>query len=215
FQLWGKERQILGVLEDFHNRSLYEPIQPAIFLLDPNDAGMMFVKIRAGKTKDAVVAMQSVFTKLLPDIPLHYDFVDAQFAESYKSETLTGALTYYFALISILISCLGLFGLATFMAKQRTKEIGIRKVLGASVGNITTLISMDFLKLVGLAILIASPLAYYLMVEWLQGFAYRIQLTWWVFGLAGLLTVLIAFATIGFQAVKAAMAEPVKSLRTE
>ncbi len=215
FQLWGKQRQILGVLKDFHNRSLYEPIQPAIFLLDPNNAGNMFVKIKAGKTKDALVAMQSAFARMLPDLPLHYDFVDEQFAESYRSETLTGALTYYFAIISILISCLGLFGLATFMAKQRTKEIGIRKVLGASVGNITTLISMDFLKLVGFAILIASPLAYYLMSDWLEGFAYRIDLSWWVFGLAGLLTVLIAFATIGFQAAKAAMVEPVKSLRTE
>ena len=215
FQLWGKERRILGVLKDFHNRSLYEPIQPAIFLLDPNDAGNMFVKIKAGRTKDALLAMQSVFAKQLPDLPFHYDFVQEQFAERYKSETMTGTLTYYFAIISILISCLGLFGLATFMAKQRTKEIGIRKVLGATVGNITTLISMDFLKLVGIAILIASPLAYYLMRNWLEGFAYRIDLTWWVFGLAGVSTVLIAFATIAFQATKAAIADPVKSLRTE
>lgn len=215
FQLWGEERQIIGVLKDFHNRSLYEPIQPAIFFLDPNGAGNMFVKIKAGKTKEAIASMQSVFAKLLPNIPLHFDFVDEQFAENYKSETLTGTLAYYFAFISILISCLGLFGLATFTAKQRTKEIGIRKVMGASVGSITTLISMDFLKLVGLAILVASPLAYYLMRGWLDGFAYRIQMTWWVFGLAGLLTILIAFATIGFQAVKVALANPVKSLRTE
>lgn len=215
FQLWGEERQIIGVLKDFHNQSLYESIQPAIFLLDPKGAGNMFVKLKAGKTKVAIASMQSIFAKVLPDLPLHYDFVDEQFAESYKSETLTGTLAYYFAFISILISCLGLFGLATFMTKQRTKEIGIRKVLGASVGNITTLISMDFLKLVGLSILIASPLAYYLMSGWLDGFAYRIELNWWVFGLAGLLTVLIAFATIGLQAIKAALANPVKSLRTE
>ena len=215
FQLWGQERQIIGVLKDFHNRSLYESIQPAIFFLDPNGAGNMFVKIKAEKTKEAITTMQAVFAKLVPDIPLHYDFVDEQFAQNYKSETLTGTLAYYFAFVSILISCLGLFGLATFMAKQRTKEIGIRKVLGASVRSITTLISMDFLKLVGLAILIASPLAYYLMSGWLDGFAYRTEITWWVFGLAGLLTVLIAFATIGFQAIKAALANPVKSLRTE
>jgi len=215
FQLWGEQRQIVGILKDFHNQSLYESIQPAIFLLEPNNAGMMFVKLKAGKTEEALFALGSVFKKQLPDIPLHYDFVEEQFAENYKSETLTSTLTYYFAFISILISCLGLFGLATFMTKQRTKEIGIRKVLGASVGGITTLISVDFLKLVGLAIIIASPLAYYLMNDWLEGFAYRINLTWWIFFIAGLLTILIAFATIGFQAAKAALVNPVKSLRTE
>ena len=136
FQLWGQERQIIGVLKDFHNRSLYESIQPAIFFLDPNGAGNMFVKIKAEKTKEAITTMQAVFAKLVPDIPLHYDFVDEQFAQNYKSETLTGTLAYYFAFVSILISCLGLFGLATFMAKQRTKEIGVRKVLGASVFNV-------------------------------------------------------------------------------
>lgn len=215
FQLWGEKRQIIGVLKDFHNQSLYESIQPAIFFLDPNGAGNMFVKIKAGKTKEAVASMQSAFAKLLPDIPLHYDFVDEQFAKNYKSEKLTRTLTYYFAFISILISCLGLFGLTMFMAKQRTREIGIRKVLGASVGSITILISMDFLKLVGLAILIASPIAYYLMSGWLDGFAYHIQITWWLFGLAAFFTVLIAFATMGFQTIKAALANPIKSLKTE
>ncbi len=184
-------------------------------LLGPTGSGNIFVKIKAGGTKGAVAWMRSAFAGSLPDIPLHYEFVEEQFAENYKSETLTGTLTSYFALISILISCLGLFGLATFMTKQRTKEIGIREVLGASDGNITTLISMDFLKLVGLALFIASPLAYYLMGAWLDGFAYGVDMTWWVFGLAGLLTVLIVFAAINFQAVKAALTNPVKSLRTE
>lgn len=214
-QVWGKQRHIIGVLKDFHNRSLYEQIQPSLFFLDPNDAGTMFVKLKEGKTKEALASLQSSFKKVLPDVPLHYDFVDQEYAEKYKSETLTGSLTYYFAFVSILISCLGLFGLATFMAAQRKKEIGIRKVLGASVGNITALISMDFLKLVGLAILVASPLAYYLMNEWLQGFAYSIRISWWVFALTGFLTVLIAFVTIGFHSIKAAVANPVKSLRTE
>ena len=214
-QVWGKQRQIIGVLKDFHNRSLYEPIQGSVFFLDPNDAGTMFVKLEEGKTKEAIASMQSTFTKILPDLPFHFDFVDEEYATNYRSEMLTSTLTYYFAFISILISCLGLFGLATFMARQRKKEIGIRKVLGASVENITTLISIAFLKLVALAILIASPLAYYLMSQWLQGFTYRIQITWWVFGLASLLTVVIALITIGFQAIKAAMANPIKSLRTE
>ena len=214
-QVWGKQRQIIGVLKDFHNRSLYEPIQPAVFFLDPNDAGTMFIKLKAGTTKDALAYLHTAFEKVLPNLPLHLEFVDQEYAANYRSEMLTGSLTYYFAIISIIISCLGLFGLATFMAKQRKKEIGIRKVLGASVENITRLMSLDFLKLVGLSILIASPLAYYLMNLWLQDFAYRIQLNWWVFGLAGGLTVLIAVMTIGFQSVRAARANPVNSLRTE
>ncbi len=214
-QIWGKQRNIIGVLKDFHNRSLYEAIQPAVFFLDPNDAGMMFVKLEAGKTKEALVSLQQAFNKVLPDVPLHYDFLDQSYAAKYKSEVLTGDLTYYFAFISILISCLGLFGLATFMAKQRTKEIGIRKVLGASVNSITALISKDFLKLVSFAILIASPLAYYFMNSWLDDFAYKIIITWWIFAFAGMLTITIALSTIGFQAIKAALANPVKSLRTE
>ncbi len=214
-QIWGKQRNIIGVLKDFHNRSLYEAIQPAVFFLDPNDAGMMFVKLEAGKTKEALVSLQQAFNKVLPDVPLHYDFLDRSYAAKYKSEVLTGDLTYYFAFISILISCLGLFGLATFMAKQRTKEIGIRKVLGASVNSITALISKDFLKLVSFAILIASPLAYYFMNSWLDDFAYKITITWWIFAFAGMLTITIALSTIGFQAIKAALADPVKSLRTE
>lgn len=214
-QVWGKERQIIGVLKDFHNRSLYEQIQPSVFFLDPDNAGMMFVKLKADKTKDAIASLQTTFSRVLPDIPLHYDFLDEEYAAKYKSETLTGSLTFYFALVSILISCLGLFGLATFTAKQRKKEIGIRKVLGASVESITTLISIDFLKLVALAILVASPLAWYLMNQWLLDFEYQIQITWWIFGLTGLLTVLIALMTIGFESIRAARANPVNSLRTE
>lgn len=214
-EVWGNQRQIIGVLKDFHNRSLYEPIQPSIFFLDPNDAGTMFVKLKADRTKDAIAFMESTFAQIVPEVPFHIDFVEEEYAANYKSERLTSSLTHYFAIVSILISCLGLFGLATFMAKQRKKEIGIRKVLGASVENITTLISMDFLKLVGLSLLIASPIAYYLMNQWLGGFAYRIEVSWWVFGWAAFLTVLIAILTIGFQSIKAARANPVKSLRTE
>ncbi|WP_299533468.1 ABC transporter permease [Ulvibacterium sp.] len=214
-QLWRKPRQIIGVLTDFHNRSLYEPIQPAVFLLDPDNAGNMFVKLQAGKTKEALASLQTVFTETLPDLPLHYEFVDEKYAAAYRSETLTGILAYYFAIISILISCLGLFGLATFMAKQRTKEIGIRKVLGASVGSIITLISKDLMKLVLLAVLIASPVAYYFMNNWLQGFAYKIQIHWSVFVITGGCAILITLLTVGWQSLKSANADPVKSLRTE
>ncbi len=214
-QLWGKQRQIIGVLRDFHNISLHEAIQPTVFFLDPNNAGELFVKLKAGRTQAGLGHMKTVFEKVLPDVPLHYDFLDEEYAAQYQSEILTGKLTYYFAFVSILISCLGLFGLASFMAKQRTKEIGIRKVMGASVKSIATLISKDFLKLVLLSILIASPIAYYFMEEWLQDFVYKITISWWVFGFTATLAVLIALATIGFQAIRAAMANPVNSLRTE
>jgi len=214
-QLWRRPRQIIGVLKDFHNRSLYEPIQPAVFLLDPDNAGHMFVKLKAEKTKDALEALQDAFAQTLPNLPLHYNFLDQEYAAAYKSETLTGTLAYYFAIISILISCLGLFGLATFMAKQRTKEIGIRKVLGASITHIITLISKDLMRLVLLAVLIASPLAHYAMSAWLRNFEYRIQIHWSVFVLTGGLALLITLLTIGWQSLKSAKADPVKSLRTE
>ncbi len=214
-QVWGQQRTIVGVLKDFHNRSLYESIQPTIFFLDANNAGTMFVKLKAGNTKEGLASLQNGFQTILPGLPLHYEFLDQEYANQYQSELLTGKLTLYFALISILISCLGLFGLASFMAKQRTKEIGIRKVLGATVENITALISKDFLKLVLMAMLLAFPLAYYLMVGWLDDFTYKINIDWWVFVLVGTLTMVIALATIGFQTLKAALVNPVKSLRTE
>jgi len=176
---------------------------------------MLFVKLKPEETQEGLASLAAVFNRVLPDFPLHYDFIEEEYAENYKSEKLTGALTYYFALISIFLSCLGLFGLATFMAKQRKKEIGIRKVLGASVTNITTLLSLDFLRLILMSIAIASPIAYYLMYNWLLDFAYRIELQLWVFVLAGLLTILITILTIGFQAIKTAMDDPTKSLRTE
>lgn len=133
----------------------------------------------------------------------------------YRSETLVNSLITYFGLLAVLISCLGLFGLATFTAEQRIKEIGVRKVLGASVGSIVSLLSKDFLKLVLIAIVITSPLAWYAMNQWLQAFAYRIDIAWWMFALAGLLVVLIALLTVSFQSVKAALTNPVKSLRSE
>ncbi|WP_420320825.1 FtsX-like permease family protein [Flagellimonas sp.] len=214
-QFWGGQRTIIGVLKDFHNRSFYEPIQPAVFMLAPENAGTLFIKLDGSKTEEGLASVQTVFEKVLPDTPLHYDFLDEEYAANYRTEMLTGTLARYFAIISILLSCLGLFGLATFMAKQRTKEIGIRKVLGASINNITVLISKDFLKLIALAIVIASPLAYYFMNEWLSDFAYRINIPAWAFGLAGGLTLLVTLLTIGFQAIKSAMANPVNSLRTE
>ena len=214
-QLWGSPRQIIGVLKDFHNRSLYEAIQPTVFFLDPNDAGELFVKLDGEQTAQGLASVQNVFGQVLPESPLHYDFLDEQYAANYSTELLTGTLARYFALISTLISCLGLFGLAIFMAKQRTKEIGIRKVLGASINSITLLISKDFLRLITIAIAVASPLAYYFMTVWLEDFAYRIPIPLWAFAVAGIVTLSVTIMTIGFQSIKSAMADPVNSLRTE
>ncbi len=214
-ELWGKQRQVIGVLKDFHNRSLYEPIQPTVFILEPNNAGELFIRLDGAKTAEGLASVHNVFEKVLPDNPLHYDFLDEAYESNYQAELLTGTLARYFALISTLLSCLGLFGLAIFMAKQRTKEIGIRKVLGASINHITLLISKDFLRLVLVALIVASPLAYYFMVQWLQGFEYRTTIPLWTFVLAGVLILTVTLITIGFQAIKSAMANPVNSLKTE
>ena len=150
-----------------------------------------------------------------PGTPFVYSFLDQDFQRNYEREQRTSRIVVYFTFIAILIACLGLFGLAAFSAEQRTKEIGIRKVLGASVTNLAALLSKDFIRLVLVAILIASPIAWYGMNKWLQSFAYRIEISWWMFLAAGLLAILIALITVSFQAIKAAIANPVKTLRTE
>ncbi len=153
--------------------------------------------------------------KILPGHPLEYNFLDDTFNELYKKDRQTSFLIFVFSIIAIVISALGLFGLAAFTAEQRTKEIGIRKVLGATVVNITSLLSKDFVKLVVIAILVASPIAFWTMNKWIQNFAYRIDITWWTFIAAGFVAIFIAVATVSFQAIKAAISNPVKSLRTE
>ena len=160
-------------------------------------------------------SLETSWHKLNPNEPFEYSFLDDDFQKNYDAENRLASIVSYFTLIAILICCLGLFGLATFSAEQRIKEIGVRKVLGASVSGIVGLLSRDFLKLVVVAILIASPLAWYIMNKWLQDFAYRINISWWVFLLAGIIAAVIAFVTISFQAIRAANANPVKSLRTE
>ncbi|HKZ67366.1 MAG TPA: FtsX-like permease family protein, partial [Chitinophagaceae bacterium] len=159
--------------------------------------------------------IEKSWIKLNPGTPFVYSFLDQDFQRNYEKEQRTSRIVVYFTFIAILIACLGLFGLAAFSAEQRTKEIGIRKVLGASVANVTALLSKDFVRLVLVAIVIASPVAWYGMNKWLQGFAYRIEISWWMFAVAGLLAVMVALITVSFQAIKAAIANPVKSLRTE
>lgn len=159
--------------------------------------------------------MEAVWHKDIPDAPFEYSFLDSEVQKQYESEMTLSQIINSFTLIAILISCLGLFGLAAFSAEQRSKEIGIRKVLGASVSGIVTLLSKDFLKLVIVAIVIAAPIAWWGMSKWLQAFVYRINISWWMFALAGILAVIIALVTVSFQAIKAALMNPVKSLKTE
>ena len=215
-KFWGMTGTIAGVVRDFHFRPLNVPIAPFIF---PNAPGDFYFetleKTRPGRTQEAIQRISQLYKQYEKEAPLQYGFVDQELDQQYRAEQRTGRIVLYFSGLAILISCLGLFGLAAFTAEQRTKEIGVRKVLGASVASIVSLLSTDFLKLVLIAIVIASPLAWYAMHRWLQGFAYRITIEWWVFGLAGLLAVGIALLTISFQSVKAALTNPVKSLRSE
>jgi len=175
----------------------------------------MSVKINGGKAGNALSFIQSVWQKNYPDRPFEYQFLDDHFAEVYRADTQVSSVVAVLAGLAIVISCLGLFGLASYSAERRIKEVGIRKVLGASVQNITTMLSKDFLKYVLIATLIAWPLAWFAVHKWLQDYAYRIPISWWIFVVAGAMACLIALVTISFQAIKAAMANPVKSLRTE
>ncbi|WP_353720225.1 FtsX-like permease family protein [Dyadobacter sp. 676] len=213
---WNKKGHIIGVLKDYHTGSLHEQIKPVIVDVKEYEYfGVILVRLGAGQTREGLAALREVYEKLNPDYPFDYHFIDQEYHDLYRSEEVMGKLSSAFTIIAIVISCLGLLGLVMFSAEQRTKEIGIRKVLGASVSSIIGLLSRDFLQLIGIAILIASPVAWYLMDSWLRSFAYKITLQWWYFALAGGATTGIALLTISFQSVKAALANPVKSLRTD
>ncbi|MCR8556873.1 ABC transporter permease [Mucilaginibacter sp. BJC16-A38] len=214
FKLWGTNGVIIGVLKDFHFASLKQKIEPFIFYYRPH-TWQLLVKTTGKDAPKALKTVEAVWKRYNPNYPFTYTFLDQTYEELYKSDERSGTLFSVFAGIAILISCLGLFGLATYTAQVKVKEIGIRKVLGASIANITTMLSKDFLTLIILAIAIATPVAWYAMNNWLQAFVYRATIQWWTFALAGGAAVLIALATISFQAIKAALANPVKSLRSE
>lgn len=214
-EFWMGKGQIIGVVKDYHLKSLHEAITPMVLAYYPGNTYLACIKPAAGKTDEAIDQIGAVFKDLNPGYPFDYIFADDQFAKQYKAETLTGKLANWFAGIAVVISCLGLLGLVIYAAERRTKEIGIRKVIGASVGSIVGLLSKEFIGLVAVAVVIASPLAWWAMHNWLQGFAYRINISWWVFALAGLAALLIAFATVSFQSIKAALANPIRSLRNE
>lgn len=214
---WGNRKgTIIGVLEDFHFNSMHHAIEPLIVRLDENWSwGTILIRTKAGQTQQALTGLQHIWKDMNPKFSFTYKFSDKEFDNLYRSEQVVSKLSNYFAFLAIFISCLGLFGLATFTAGQRTKEIGVRKVLGASVGGIVRMLSKDFLKLVLIAAGIAFPVAWWAMNKWLQDFTYHTNIGWWIFAAAGMAALLIALLTVSFQAIKAAIANPVKSLRTE
>ncbi|MDB4901473.1 MAG: FtsX-like permease family protein [Mucilaginibacter sp.] len=212
----GIKGKVIGVVKDFHFESLHQAIIPLLFQLPSQGYyGRLSIKISGRNVQSAINTIQSTWQRYLPETPFDFTFLDTKFEQLYRSEQQQGNLFTIFSFIAIFIACLGLFGLSAFTITQRVKEIGVRKVLGASVPQIVIELSKDFLKLVLIATIIAFPIAWYSMSKWLHDFAFRINISWWIFVIAGVLALLIAFATISFQSIKAALANPVKSLRSE
>jgi putative ABC transport system permease protein len=213
----SRKGKIIGVINDFHFESMHQAILPLIVVIPrtPNNYNRISLKIAGNNIPSALAKIEAVWKRFLPDAPYEYSFMDENFKKLYESEQRQSSIFTVFAFIAIFIACLGLFGLSAFSITQRIKEIGIRKVLGATIPNIVGLLSKDFLKLVAISAVIAFPIAWYAMHNWLQDFAYRTNISWWIFVIAGLVAAGIALFTISFQAVKAAIANPVKNLRTE
>lgn len=214
---WGnRPGKIIAVLKDFHFSSMHQNIDPLIVRLDENWGwGTILIRTKADATKEAITGLEQLSKNINPKTPFTYQFSDLEFDKLYKSEQVVSSLSNYFAFLAIFISCLGLFGLATFTASQRTKEIGVRKTLGASVPSIVNLLSFDFLKPIIISLLVGIPTAWWLVNNWLQNFAYKTPVEWWVFAMSGLLTIGIALVTVSYQSIKSALTNPVKSLRTE
>lgn len=217
FDQWERKGKIIGVVKDFHYQSLQTVIRPLSLRIEPQGCTQLSVKVGTTHLEGTIAGIEKAWHTIIPDRPFSYFFVDEMFDRQYRAEDRFGRLFIYFSVLAIFISCLGLLGLASYSAAQRTKEIGVRKVLGASVGGIVVLVSKDFLWLVGIAFLVATSTSYFLMKRWLDSFYYRIDINsaWWIFVLGGVGALAIALFTISFQAVKAALANPVNSLRTE
>lgn len=210
-----KTGKIIGVVKDFNYKSLYDQVETTVLQIFPGAVWKVAVKMKTADLANTIQAIEHVWNGFTPDYPIEYKFLDENFAQLYLAEDKLKTLLTIFTGIAVFIGCLGLFGLAAYSAERRRKEVGIRKVLGASVQGIVLLLSKDFIKLVVIAFVIASPVAYYFMHEWLQDFAYRIAISWWIFALAALATIFIALTTVSFQAIKAATDNPVNSLRSE
>jgi putative ABC transport system permease protein len=209
--------EIAGVVKDFNYNSLRSDVDPFMLVYDPHEGDLsnLLVATSSGDYQRLLGRIETIWRHDFAGVPFEYAFLDAEVQRQYETEITLGRIISSFTLMAIVISCLGLFGLAAFSAEQRVKEIGIRKVLGAGVPGLVGLLSRDFLKLVIVSLLIATPVAWWAADKWLQSFAFRVSLSWWMFGLAGLLAIVIALATVSFQAVRAALANPVNSLRSE
>jgi ABC-type antimicrobial peptide transport system permease subunit len=215
-EMWNGKGEIIGLTDDFVNGNLHQRTEPLILMYTTTNGFNYYIKtIENANINQTLKRIEAVTKKYSPEYPFEYSFLDSDYSKEYKTESVLGKLSFGFTLVAIIICCLGLFGLATFAAEQRIKEIGVRKVLGASVPDIVVLLSKDFAGLVIIAIVLAIPISWYFLDKWLQDFAYRINISWWVFALAGISALLIALLAVGFQAIKAAVSNPVKSLRTE
>ena len=212
---WGKNGQIVGVVKDFHFTSLKEPVEPLVLIMSNPFVWTLYARINSGQMIESIKKVEKICKTHSSTYPFEYEFADAAYNKLYKNEAIVSHLSSIFAFLAVFISCLGLFGLATFTTERRTKEIGIRRVLGASVSGIVGLLSKDFLQPVLIALVLGSPFAWYFMKAWLSDFAYHIQIEWWVFALTGFMAIGIAFLTVSFQSIKAALANPVESLRSE
>ncbi|QHS63224.1 ABC transporter permease [Chitinophaga agri] len=216
FEQWGRKGTVIGVVKDFNYQSLHKKVEPLAMRMAPYQSlNKLSLRIKTDHLSQTLKALEQRWRTLVPHRPFLYSFLDQSFNKQYKQDARFGELFAAFAALTILIACLGLFGLATYTTEQRVKEIGVRKVMGASVTNIVTLLSSDFVKLVLIAILIATPAIWWAMQEWLQGFAYRVAIQWWMIGIAGVLSVMTALLTVSLLAVKAALMNPVKALRSE
>jgi putative ABC transport system permease protein len=207
---------IIGVIKDVIMQSPYEPVKQTVYLMDSDNVNWINLKLNPTKSaSESIALVESVFKKLIPSAPFEYKFIDEEYARKFDAEERIGKLASVFAVLAVLISCLGIFGLASFVAEQRTKEIGIRKVLGASVGNLWKMLSKDFVFLVIIACFIAIPIAYYFLFNWLQNYKYHTEISWWIFTISALGALIVTITTVSFQAVRAALMNPVKSLRSE
>jgi putative ABC transport system permease protein len=215
FSQWGRKGKIIGVIKDFHFKSLQSEIKPLSMRIEPQAYGLITARVDGKNLPATLTAIENKWKAYIPNRPFNYFFLDEYFDRQYRDEIRFGNLFLYFAIIAIFISCLGLLGLASYSTFQRTREIGIRKVLGASVSGIVHLLSKEFLALLLIAFMVATPVAWIVMYKWLQDFSYRIGISWWMFMISGIIAFVIAIITVSYQAVKAAVANPVTTLRTE
>src|SRR5690606_9151913 len=211
----GDNTYVVGVVENFNYSSLHNPIGAYAFTNTPQALRYLLVRFTTGDLKSTLRQYEASFKKIVPDAPFDYTFLDSHLKSLYLNDRQTASILLTFSVLAVFVGCLGLFGLAAFTADRRTKEIGVRKVLGATVSSLVRLLSIDFVKLVVLAFVIACPLAYLAFSKWLEGFAYRIDIEWWMFALAGVAATIIALITVSWQAIRAAIADPVNSLRDE